>query len=59
MNLWRWLGLFIFVVGVTCLVGTKPAAYAQDKDKKTESKKTDDKKTEKKTEEKKTEAKTE
>jgi len=57
MNLWRWLGLFVVVAAVTCLVGTKPVAFAQDKEKKTETKADDKKADTKKTEEKKTEEK--
>lgn len=38
MNLWRWLGLCIFFVGMTCLVGTQLPAFGQDKDKKDEKK---------------------
>jgi len=42
MNVWRWLGLFLFFAALTCFVGTRVPAYAGGKDAK-------DKKDEKKT----------
>jgi len=45
MNVWRWLGLSLFLCGVVCLIGTtKFPNFASAQDKKT-STKTDDKKT--------------
>ncbi|MBI2808754.1 MAG: hypothetical protein HYX68_27515 [Planctomycetes bacterium] len=46
MNLWRWLGISMFLVGALCLVGTaKLTVYAGGKDKKVDdkTKKADDK----------------
>jgi hypothetical protein len=48
MNLWRYLGITIFLIGALALVGSAklPAlAFAQEKDKKADDKKADDKKT--------------
>jgi hypothetical protein len=63
MNLWRWCGTFLFLMGLACLVaspkGLGPVSAQEKKDeKKSEAKKTEEKKSEeKKTEEKKTEEK--
>jgi Family of unknown function (DUF6263) len=34
MNVWRWLGLFLFFAALTCFVGTRLPVYAGEKDKK-------------------------
>jgi hypothetical protein len=58
MNVWRWLGLFLFLTAVTCFVSARLPAYAGEKDKKQETKDKDkEKKTETKQEEKKGETK--
>jgi Family of unknown function (DUF6263) len=49
MNVWRWLGLFVFLAAVTCFVGARMPAYAGGKDKDVKDKKVDkDKKDDKK-----------
>jgi hypothetical protein len=47
MNVWRWLGLFVFFAALTCFVGTRLPVYAGGKDKKEEKDKKDDKKDDK------------
>jgi hypothetical protein len=57
MNVWRWVGLFLFVAAVACFAGTRLPAFAGEKDKKGDEKKADEKKgDEKKGDEKKGEA---
>src|SRR5687767_3365061 len=47
MNLWRWLGVVVFLVGVTCLVSPRIPVYAGgEKGKKDEGKKDEGKKDE-------------
>src|SRR2546421_4149987 len=53
MNVWRWLGMFLFLAAVTCFVSARMPAFAGEKDKKQEAKDKDKKDEDKKGEAKK------
>ena len=43
MNVWRWLGLFLFLAAVTCFTSTRLPVYAGGKDGKDKKEETKDK----------------